>query len=542
MHAMIGFALSLALSTPPPPPDPWDGNNGFDPTSIFLLKEGSSYLIDPKQSADFDNWLKKDPQRRAAAVRYFVTCAFEKDVLITSKSGYQWRGALGLAPSLKAILLRLPDSGGKGHYPGVSLAPAPNDGQWVSACLMALANAAGSHQYVHLRGSPRVWHDVPDLNPVSPRKAWTFGSPEGVFFADLLNFNVVQVGTTTEPAFVRRDPPFRSPPGATLQKSYTMSLNLPEDYPGIPGAGWAPPNASLGRTLDFDHLTFGKLPPPTGMYRVASRLGEYPGPAGAFVMSSPVHDGDYPFDTVCVASGSAVVPCKLAEVQRYRPLFIHAPRLVSLATTTLPDPSLTMQALYAGPGGLTDGQRLDCEAGASCIGPIGLFSVGEPPVAPTNQASKMLGGLRSDQSVTAVLRFVKGKELINKKPYELKAGDWSEPFTAIVRYRSKVDTRARIEVSHNGPAWRDLGEVTFPKTCGWEWMQIYPVYLVNDEAKIGPPSLKVRVSGLDVDGWNTPTLDVAGFVSNWPWCLKDVSPKEGTPAFAGVCREVEALP
>jgi hypothetical protein len=57
--------------------------------------------------------------------------------------------------------------------------------------------------------------------------------------------------------------------------------------------------------------------------------------------------------------------------------------------------------------------------------------------------------------------------------------------------------------------------------------------------------LKVRISGLDVDGWNAPTLDAAGFVSNRPWCLKevppkDVPPREGIPAFAGVCREEEA--
>ena len=36
MHVIISFALSLTLSAG------WDGNNGFDPTTMFDLNEGSA--------------------------------------------------------------------------------------------------------------------------------------------------------------------------------------------------------------------------------------------------------------------------------------------------------------------------------------------------------------------------------------------------------------------------------------------------------------------------------------------------------------------
>lgn len=514
MHPIIGVALSLLLS------EPHNGSNGFDPTSVSLLREAEQFLISDRGSKEFLSWLEKDTRRREPVVRYFVACAFEEDVVVNlgSPPKYVWKGALGLAPSLKAILASL-DSNKRNV---ARLIPTHDDGRWVSTCLMALANVEGSHQYVLLRGNPPTWSRGP-----TAAELWTMGYPEGVFFADLLNFNVTERSGTPQPK------PHPVPPTrADLEKSYTLSLNLPEGYSNQPPFKWAPPNASNGRTLDFALKTVGHLPT-GGTYAVARRLGTF----GTFVGNQEVFqraekrtDPDYAPDGVCIkagAPGPRVVKCSSVGAERFRPLFVHSPRVVNLsAAGHAVDPSMTIQTLDTGSLVLSESvlQKPSCRAGVECTGPVRLFTAGEPPVAPEpTLPSRTLAKLSMGQSVTVTLLYDQAQE---KRDGRL---DEKDSYTAIVRYRSPEDAVAQVEVSTPGKGWRSPTRL-WPKTGReWQWLQVYPVGVQPDRPGTGRPSLKIRITGLD-DGASSPTLDVAGFVPGPPWCLEDPSLE-----FAGVC-------
>jgi len=333
-----------------------------------------------------------------------------------------------------------------------------------------------------------------------------------------------------------------------LEKSFTLSLNLPANYQGIPSAGWAPPNASNGRTLDFEEQTSFEVrrslkdpslwqrmlsllrlrppsPPKSEKVRVAERLGTFHESMAYFEQESGAPgETNYPFDSACVAKRK-LVPCSTQGAVRLRPLFVHSPRVVSLASAIKPtDPSPILQAIFSGTPSMEQNQLKECAAVTGCSGPFKLHATGETPTAPSTQPARTLQGLKSGQSVTTVLRFNRTLEGYDLNP--------KEAFTAIIRYRSQGQSRAMIEASHpSTPGLRPLGD-KWPSTgTDWQWMQVFPVYVVNEGGPGGHPTLKVKISGIG-DGAKAPILDVAGFVSGPPWCF-DVSKTD--PEFSGTC-------
>jgi hypothetical protein len=510
MHIVIGFALSLVLSAPP---KPYEGPNGFDPNWMTIVNQGGHLAFDAsQQSGPFVEWLNQgsheDRENRLHGLGYFIACAFDQDTVIRFKD-QTWRGHLGLAPSLKSKVLTRRTS-----LSSISLGPTLEEGRWISSCLMAFANLEGSHEYILMRGN----FPSASAKPLTAGQRWTMGYPEGVFFADLINFNLDDDGR------LRSKPRPATP--SQKEMSFTLSLNLPEDYQVDQSAPpWAPPNASNGRSLDYSRVTTQKD------HRIATRLGTYLGAKKYFRAMEKPTDPDYRFDAVCV-SGQQLVACDASGAQVLRPVYVHAPRMVSLATATgnVVDPTLAIQALDSGQPLLADNvQKQPCEARKTCTGRFHASSVGEAPRAPTEPKSRFLAGLKEGQSVTVLLGFDSERE-----HYQLAPQDLAEPFTAIVRYRSNRDAVARIEVEDAAGRWREEAR-EWKATFRGEWalMQVFPVYASVDPS--GQPFLKFRISGVG-DGARSPELDLAGFVSAEPWCLGKDELK-----FARRCSE-ETLP
>jgi hypothetical protein len=519
----VTLSLALAVGT--------RGSNGFDPTFLRDLQLIGNKLT-VGNHADLDAWLDaggpEEREERAFAVGYFVACAFPEGIAVRAGDGAPWLGQYGLAPGLHKSLL----AGGKSHA-----ALSPDEGKWVSACLMAFANMIGTHQYILIRGNPPST-DPRRLKP-TPGELWTLGYPEGVFFADVLNFNIAEQAPASPPlgkihkadrVFVQRSPPVGWSLTA-LERSYTLSLNLPAKYQSVATDGWAPPNASNGRVLDYDKTTASEVrrsskqapwwdrllrwvrwwPPSPEHVRVAERLGPFLKFVGLLELERTTADEElYPFDSACVA-GRQLVACGTPDSERLRPLFVHAPRVISLASAIEPaNPSPILKAVFSGNPKEGKGQLNDCAPVKECTGPFKLLSAKEEPGDPSTKRSWTFGGLKDGQSLTLVLGFDQHSE-----GYEL---DWNEPFTAIVRYKSSGKSRAGVEGSRPTAQPKDFGD-EWPSTEGdWKWMQVFPVYVVEDGGPGGQPVLKVKISGIG-DGHNAPILDVAGFVSGPPWCF-----------------------
>jgi hypothetical protein len=513
MHTLLGAALSLLLLTKD---SGYIGPNGFDPSMMVVLKDAAGDLVSDPNSPDLETWLKADGTavgmaRRVRAVGYFVACAFDRDTVI--KVGpHSWPGALALAPKLQETLQ---EAGSKGK----PLVIDPEDGKWVSACLMAFANMAGSHEYVWLRGNPPAWKSAPLLLPAV---RWTMGYPEGVFFADLLNFNAP--ASTGRPS---RGATVRPPTVPELEQSFTLSLNLPIPYAGLAQDRWAPPNASNGRTLDFDHVTSAPVHP-VGHYHVAENLGAYLAASGNFVDSSPPTDPNYRSDLVCVGADRAVVSCKTEGAAQLRPLFALAPRVVSLASATRSgQPPSAIHALDVGGSQLSTGQREACLAGVACSGPFKLNAVGEAPSAPEARVGRVLTGLAHGQTVEVALRFDADKE-----GFTLGEQDLRYPFTALILFQGKAGAGAQVQTrSRSNGSWVDTHATWSATGSDWEWLQIYPVWGFM-EGPVGKQQavLQVRISG-EGKGEHAPVLDLAGFIVGPPWCLRQ------DKSFAAVCRD-----
>jgi hypothetical protein len=192
-------------------------------------------------------------------------------------------------------------------------------------------------------------------------------------------------------------------------------------------------------------------------------------------------------------------------------------------------PPAPIQALDTGPVAVPPRQRTACAAGVACTGPFRLTSTNQPAAAPEVLDARVLTGLAQGQAVEVVLRFDPVAE-----GYDLGEADLQQPYTAIIRYRSKGGGRARVDVSQAGGGWRPWGrpQEAWPATpaSDWEWMQVFPVHVVRPDPKeLAGPALKVRISGLGT-GEDAPVLDLAGFVSGPPWCLP-----AGATTFADVC-------
>ncbi len=521
MTAWVGVVLALSLGAGGT--GGHNGTNGLDPSAIALIWDAGGLRIDKGASARLERWLAQgtaaDRKLRLNALKYFIACAFD-DTVDVRYDRYRWRGAYGLAPQSTRSVIAAP--GKRGAPERLRLLPA--EGKWVSACLMAHANTLGRHQYVSLRGNPEAWAGT---SP-SPGTRWTMSYPEGVFFANLLQFNYDDQGNPAEHVLT-------FPGKAVLERSFTQSLNVPVSCP-TPQT-WKPPNVTLGRTLDWEPITRCKTPE-IGVYRCARKLGAFTSatPAPSAVASDP----DYSGSAICVnpVPRPAVVPCPghpSKTVLALAPLFVHLPRLVHFRDlANAADPGEPMQVIGAVES--LRAQIRPCVAPGECVGPFRPASVREPvkcaqdlaiasgstagtPAGATSGPGRMsepavLAGLGKGQAVTVVLRHVASRE-----PADLKV-DPKEKFTAIVRYRSPVGGLAAVDVLTDEGQWREAGGTWVPSQDGtFQWAQIYPVQ-PSREGPDGILTLSIRIRGRG-PGQATDDaleLDVAGFVPGAPWC------------------------
>lgn len=544
MNVWMGVLLALATAVK----EPYNGPNGLDPSALTVLVSGESPMeLDFENSGKFLEWLYADAdvEPRAEAVAYFVRCAFGPTARVRIAPWPEWRGRYGLAPKTEAriqqaVIVTKPT---KGATQSVKLDLDPADGKWVSSCLVAMINRKGLHQVVSLRGNHPALQPKPPY-PSLDATRWTMGYPEGVFFADLLNFKGAPAPSppphtgplATKPELAAQAKPAGHEMAAGLhrheptleerERSFTIALNVKDC--GLT-AQKPPPNVPLGRTLTSRDATC-EPSEANCEYRIARRLGfgEPPGP--------PSHlDPDHAASEICVEPGDAptIVPCPLPpaagtadSMLRLRPLFVHLPRLIRIADVEPPakggGATPTNGPVSVSLSGTLDPSQIQpCNPG-DCVGPFHQLGVGETPscVSPAGKPA-LFTGLRDDQTITATLNLLGAAP----EPPGLKI-DPKQAFTALIRYRSAEASRARVfipKTTNGSPPWETIEGALRPGPT-FQWLQVYPVRPVVENGKT---SLRIQLQGVP-GGKGFPELDVVGFVPDHPWCLDD-EPKKARP-------------
>jgi hypothetical protein len=480
--AAVALALSFTLPGAGSGGKPYDGTNGLNPAALSIGWTGGWYEPHPRASRNWFRWIETaDPELRAErreVTKYLVRCAFGRDVEVRY-GGEVWTGEFGFGGQVAVRVegLRVPSK--QARRP-VRLAFASPERQWVSACLLAFVNTGHRHEYVSLRASGG------DRRALEPGAAdrWTYGYPEGVFLADLLP----------------TDPEAKPHPDADLERSYTLSMNLPEGYEAG-RAAWRPYNASIGRTLTWLDETRVRNKTRPGDHRVARRLGTF-GSGRAQLALEPARAAGSPVKCGAPTSRGALPDACAYGGETLRPVFVYLPHVVKLVA------SIPGRGAQGGPitvvstgAELTDAEARACDA-ATCTHPF-------PPASEQASAPPILEPERlvlgADQAVRVTL---------SGAPEDV---DRKQRFTAIVRYAAANDAvRTSVRVSGTATPL----EVAWPKATD-EWMYIYPVRVT------GAGALELELAG----GGPALELDVAGFVARPPRCHGDPE-----TAYAGVCR------
>jgi hypothetical protein len=479
MTTFVAVALALSLAH--------YGKNGLDPFQITLLPQGGVAMIDPARSPEFADWLRADPEARADTMHYFVACALDATQVVTFQQ-WTWRGDLGLAPTLRQAFV----TNARERRP-FKITFTPDEGMWLSACLMAHANLAGSHEYISIRGNP------PGNATLTPDadELWTMSYPEGVFLADVFEQPPAMQPSTPAPA---------QPRGGTVEDlkwSFTYALTAE------PTSTWYPPNATVGRTLDFDPETkvHGKV--------VARRKGTYPTDAscsGAMTLPDPKYKIDR-----CTVEGRSL-----------RPLFVHGPGLVNFEDAEQAGAPAKPFQILSTDDPIAPGQRVTCGQSRLCIGPV-------PPSGNLTADAARVEKLAGKQSLVVVLR-----EPASLSGREARV-DAERVFTALVRYGSESLAVAQVDVLVEGQGWVAAGSA-WPSTApGERWMQVFPVKPASIPKTLGGGrGLAIRISpvvpataakaGSSVHD-PAPKLDAAGFVPGRPWCYS------GSAIFMAPCTQ-----
>jgi hypothetical protein len=159
--------------------------------------------------------------------------------------------------------------------------------------------------------------------------------------------------------------------------------------------------------------------------------------------------------------------------------------------------------------------------GEGCAGPFALIGVGEEPRAPVDPEAPTVVRLREGQEVEVVLRFKPEKER-----YEVPARN--VPYTAILLYSSESPAEAIVEATDEAGAWVEMGSAWEDTGGKWRWLQVWPVFAATDGESGGQPVLRLRVKGSASN--RAPSINLAGFVSDEPWC------REGEAKMMKVCK------
>src|SRR5262245_11383602 len=152
------------------------GVNGLNLGNNGLNLGVNGFHVGHRFNTDVDGW-----EDFAQLVTYLVRCAAPSGVMLTTPDGDSFAGMYGLATSWE-------------HGPF-----SEEDERWVSACLMALTNATGTHVPVSVRGS----HS--QLSQYDPADS-DFPIAEAVFFGNLFDDGVEVYVAPVNPLVIGNNP------------------------------------------------------------------------------------------------------------------------------------------------------------------------------------------------------------------------------------------------------------------------------------------------------------------------------------------------
>ena len=493
--------------------------NGLNSYSIY----GGMFANVGGVDVSFDQWFAIDPAARSAFMNYFVRCAYDATVEVKYRpagartgsedddhlesddeddghegrdrhrggddhrrhhrdaSGaavYKWPGFYGFAmTSLKA---------------GQQM--TPNEAKWVSSCMLAFVNLKGTHQYVSLRGNPPNLEAQLALAP-GRNERWIMGrSVFGAFFADLTapeplkyvctQTNVQNVFSHKEDVVLGRncdvEPCSYTDPTGTQVPLLTAHV----------GSCWYSDNVGLNQFLQQQYASYSGIEPVGYYQRAKMRFWR----------------------------DQATTP----EPEWLHPIFVNGPEVARASGVRGAGYSVGEASYNTDVAGCTDVQVAGydgaspasqvCEAtdahftipidNVAQVAPCGPYSEclsGAPPGGGfnTTDVSYKLTGLRDGQAVDLGVRFVTdldGQLWQSGLQYEPVLSDLAEPFTAIVRYSKQRDGSANLWVTGQDGSWREVTDLDFGTgpdiwpatgttasgTPAWEWLQVYPAYLIHD--------------------------------------------------------------
>jgi len=394
-------------------------------------------------SSNFRSWFESDPAAASQYMRYFARCAYDGATgiawLDSTGKTWVWTGQYGLAMTslLSATLEPLDPLDLDPDGPKVRSRMTPEEGKWVSGCLLAHVNTKGTHQYLSVR---LVGNNPPSAASGSALattagEEWTFRERFGEFFGDLF-----AVDSEKKPAPVK----------------YACSA-------GTGNAFRKKVENALGRTCDLEPCTFLDA---GGTEQ--NILTEYLG------MCAPKEAPT----SHTISWGGAT----------FNPLLIVGPSFYSFPWSQLDVSDCSRKSLppawctaadsrFTVPVDLLGGQRAPC-VNQECVGTT------------ANEFSDKLIGLVNGQAVDIV------HEGFNPDPAVM-----NQAFTAIVRYTKPRTGAANLWVSTSNGGWWDVtsgsGSDVWTATGTseqFEWLQVYPVHPYVDLATKAP-AIRLRVSG-----------------------------------------------
>ncbi len=446
------------------------GPNGMGPNG--LGPNGLIYLITPdgtQGTSTFRDWFEANPAERSAWMRYFVRCAYDASTgiayLDSTGKTWLWTGQYGLAmgslSSGETITLATGQT--------VREPMTAEEGQWVSACLLAHVNTKGTHQYLSVRLPGDAAAPCPQAAAAlaaTPGEVWTMAYSFGQFFGDLF-----AVDATSQPAPAKyscfwstNNPPIRMIEAALGRSCDNGDCTYLDD------AGLT--QHVLTQFLGFCAAPlYGSDPTPWPHSDTGDRY---------FVNALQVHGPMFAEFEEPYWAGQGNASVEAVDVS------------TCSVPVTYPAWCTAAEAPFTIPIDLS--QRVTCTED-ECLGTGFQTNTG---------ASAKLVGLSPGQAVDVLLR--------NDQDLSI---DTSEAFTAIVRYTKSRTGAAGIWAAQQDGTWLDFTHLSgywdasplagAPGPDVWsatgafdqfEWMQIWPVYPAVDPLESGgKTALKIRVSG-----------------------------------------------
>jgi hypothetical protein len=480
------------------------GFNGLGPGDLVLRVTPDGWT---GGTSNFRAWFEADPAGAAEYMKYFTRCAYDVHTAIVYVDRYgktwAWTGQYALAMgSLDSGLL---EPLGPGSSQLVRARMTSDEGEWVSACLLAHVNTKGTHQYLSLTGEPSNAKAHAALVRSAGEK-WVMTRSLGTFYGDLFAGTYAS-DNTFQPAPVKYAANFVS------QILGTASLIVPV-------------NLVLGRSCDVEDCTYVDK---NGVSQhVLTSYNGWAGPDkfGLHVYGNKLDkenlDPTLPDDAVCwgvptkdptsIPPYRRLVDCDLWGKRIFRFLKTASINLIefpSFATPGTPD-----AVSYR------------------------FIDTGSKPVDPVSQIAncaveQCASGTKADPIAYQKLTgLVDGQELEFTNIVSSKAFQYAttlppaevdqlsgQAFTALVRYANAKVPKAvvvdpdglkksstatgnaslRVQTSAADGTYRDAGTEIWPSTGGhdsYDWLYVYPVYAYKDlVAGDGSVRMNIRFSG-----------------------------------------------